>query len=626
MFDKPLYRSFLISCMVTCFVLLHHMNSVAYPQNEPSPHQKDDVVIDSLKQQLIIERLDSMRVKTLLELAIRLNDEQVYEANQYGTEALALADSLDLKSMKGNIYFTLGNNALNKTDYKNALLFYFKALRHFEALNLYEPQLRILNNIGTGYVHLKKYDITEKYYQQALAIRKEHAVNKMFALEYINLGFISDHKQNYPLAVAYFKKALNEAQKNKNDYAISLSLINLGDTYLNMKEYEFSKKYYQQALALNKKDNEAHHLSYCYMMVGHVERLLKNYSAAEKDVMAAKELAEQSGLTEIQTKAYNELATIFELRRDYKRAFQYHKLYQQANDSALNESNLKQIFSLQKDFELSQKDKEIQLLNKDKQLVEGKVNRERIIRNFFIAALILILVVTVVLMRNIRLKHRLNTVLNQKNIQVEKENKMLTYENISSKYEVLKSKVDPHFLFNSLSTLSSVIAKDKDMAQEFIDKFSSLYRMILETGDHKLISLKEEMKVVEHYLYLQKVRFGNNLIIEVNVNKDPEQYVIPPFAIQMLVENSIKHNIISRLRKLTISIYTEEEVLIVKNNLQPKQDHSLSTSTGQRSINERYQMIANIQPEYIETETAYIVKLPLLKAGQFSETTSEMVI
>jgi two-component system LytT family sensor kinase len=221
--------------------------------------------------------------------------------------------------------------------------------------------------------------------------------------------------------------------------------------------------------------------------------------------------------------------------------------------------------------------------------------------------------VSVVIGRNIVLKQRVkNKILSEKNSLMEKDNVKLLHENVEAKYEVLKSKTDPHFLFNNLTVLSSLIIKDQYIAIEYVEHFSELYRMILKTGEQKLVRLEEEMKLVEHYLYVQKVWYKELLQIRIDINEQYADHLIPSFAIQMLVENVLKHNLIADDAPLWISIQVMDGDIVVKNNLQKKRTSIVSTFVGQKNITERYKLVSESVPAFIETETEYIARVPLL--------------
>lgn len=198
------------------------------------------------------------------------------------------------------------------------------------------------------------------------------------------------------------------------------------------------------------------------------------------------------------------------------------------------------------------------------------------------------------------------------------ESEKLKRENLQSQFETLKTQVSPHFLFNSLNTLITIIPENPEQAVEFVQKLADVYRYILQTKDKQLISLQQELEFSESYLFLMKIRFGENLQVHWQVSPEYNQASIPPLALQMLLENAIKHNIISAKKPLFLAIYSETgETIVVKNNLQPKlgrsADESDSTKVGLQNVTKRYSYLTKRPVDVIETTSAFIVALPLLQ-------------
>ena len=193
------------------------------------------------------------------------------------------------------------------------------------------------------------------------------------------------------------------------------------------------------------------------------------------------------------------------------------------------------------------------------------------------------------------------------------QNERLKQENLKSKYETLKNQVNPHFLFNSLNTLSNLIHEDADKAEQFVDEFSYIYRYVLEVKDKTVVSLEEEMKFAKAYMDLCQIRFGDALKCEFKVDIDLMQLYLPTLTLQTLIENAIKHNRITRKEPLTIQISDEDGGLIVKNNYQPRENKINSTGLGLNNIKERYALYCHHQPEFFVNGNSYIARLPLLK-------------
>jgi two-component system LytT family sensor kinase len=186
----------------------------------------------------------------------------------------------------------------------------------------------------------------------------------------------------------------------------------------------------------------------------------------------------------------------------------------------------------------------------------------------------------------------------------------LERDNIQAKYETLKTQINPHFLFNSLNSLVNIV-DENPAAVNYIQNLSELLRYMLGSRDRDLVYLRDELKVLNHYVALQKTRFRDNLQVSTEIAEKYHLYTLPPLALQMLVENCIKHNIISSEKPLKVSISAENEYIHVKNNLQRKEGVA-STGQGLRNITERYRHFTGKEVKVYEAKNEFTVSLPLL--------------
>jgi two-component system, LytTR family, sensor kinase len=189
----------------------------------------------------------------------------------------------------------------------------------------------------------------------------------------------------------------------------------------------------------------------------------------------------------------------------------------------------------------------------------------------------------------------------------------LEKENIISQYETLKSQINPHFLFNTLNTLTGLIEENPEAAVAYVGKTSDFLRSILSMRDREVISLEEEISIIDNFYHLQKERFGENLHITIDVPAESMKMNLPPLVLQMLVENAIKHNVISSEKPLHIHILaTETDSVIVRNNRQQKLRKHNSNGIGLQNIRNRYIFLSQRQIEIRELPGSYEVKVPLL--------------
>jgi ligand-binding sensor domain-containing protein len=189
----------------------------------------------------------------------------------------------------------------------------------------------------------------------------------------------------------------------------------------------------------------------------------------------------------------------------------------------------------------------------------------------------------------------------------------LAREKIQSQFDTLRNQVNPHFLFNSFNTLTSIIQSDQHAATTYVEKLSDYFRIVLEQREKDVITVKEELALVQSYLYLQKQRFGDNLHVQTELSASTLASLIPPMTIQLLTENAIKHNIISKSKPLHIRIFEEDQKIVIANNLQPKLTKEPSTGIGLDNIRNRYLLLFRKSIEQTTREKIFEIRLPIVR-------------
>jgi sensor histidine kinase YesM len=188
----------------------------------------------------------------------------------------------------------------------------------------------------------------------------------------------------------------------------------------------------------------------------------------------------------------------------------------------------------------------------------------------------------------------------------------LKREKLAAEYEALKNQVNPHFLFNSLSALSSLVYKDQQKAVDFIREFSNVFRYVLESREREVVDFATEKKLLESVMYLNRIRYEGALIVKIDIPAAKDKYIIP-MALQMLLENAIKHNVISDDKPLTVEFTEEEDYVVVKNNFQPKKSEIVSNKVGLENIRSRYKYLSAKEVIIENSESEFIVKIPVLR-------------
>lgn len=187
----------------------------------------------------------------------------------------------------------------------------------------------------------------------------------------------------------------------------------------------------------------------------------------------------------------------------------------------------------------------------------------------------------------------------------------LEKQKIENELEVLKAQINPHFFFNSLTSLSVLIREDAKKAMQFVNHLSSTFRYILDKRHLSKVSLKDELAYLESYMFMMRQRFGESLQLDLQVDEILLKKSIPQFALQLVVENAIKHNIISSQHPLTVLILSSQDAILVRNNTQLKKSNNEGYGIGLKNLQLRYSHLQKKKVEIIQTGSYYEVKLPL---------------
>jgi len=196
--------------------------------------------------------------------------------------------------------------------------------------------------------------------------------------------------------------------------------------------------------------------------------------------------------------------------------------------------------------------------------------------------------------------------------QLETKAQTLEKEKALVMYESLKQQLNPHFLFNSLTSLSSLIRYDQKQAGDFLDGLSKIYRYILKSRDHETVLLTEEIKFVQTFIRLQQTRFNHGFAVNINIDEEFKHCKIPPVTLQNLIENAIKHNIIDDESPLVIDIYTEGSYIVTRNNLQKKNFVETSNKQGLLNLTSLYHYLSSKPVLITENEKYFFVKIPMI--------------
>jgi hypothetical protein len=202
----------------------------------------------------------------------------------------------------------------------------------------------------------------------------------------------------------------------------------------------------------------------------------------------------------------------------------------------------------------------------------------------------------------------------QKWKQTLSETEALKREHLQTQLDSLKAQINPHFLFNNLSSLTSLIMEDQHKAVDFVNELSSVYRYLLQANEKNIIPLRSELLFIDHYFHLLKTRFGDAIELHKKIEDTYLDYVLPPLTLQLLVENAVKHNAILPQKPLIITLYSDAgDNLVVVNSLQPKASVVQSNKMGLQNITEKYRLMGKYDVVVKQTTDLFQVTVPLIK-------------
>ena len=492
---------------------------------------------------------------------------------EYQLKSLAINEKLkDTSGMTSN-YNNLAIIYQKQQDSTKALEYYNKALRMYEVDNSLQHMALTYNNIGSLYKDYKLYSKALYYLERSLQLRTELKDRLGVAINYVNLGAVymkmGDNKkarENTLLSIEHFE-ALGDTSSLANTY------YNLGEISFHEEKYHESIKWCAASLAIADAANKkpiVQEACYClyggYKAVGNSKKSLEYL---ERYVVLVDSLKEEEVTVELG-------------RLEFEKELLADSLSRSAEKNILQKTHEK---------ELQKKSRTTNVL--------------------------LIIGLGVLLLAFIFLARMLTFRRNSEKLQRKTEE--LEKQQLVNEISLLKTQVNPHFLFNSLSILSSLVRVDPDLSEQFIEQLSRSYRYILEQKDQSLVTLRTELGFIDSYAFLLKIRFENKFNLVVQLPDDIlDRYKIAPLTLQLLVENAVKHNRMSVNEPLIVNItYEDNQMLVVKNRLQPRSTPTISTGMGLQNIINRYALLTDRPVWAGETEDQFVIRIPLLDGQQF---------
>ncbi|NTW32010.1 MAG: tetratricopeptide repeat protein [Bacteroidetes bacterium] len=445
----------------------------------------------------------------------------------------------NLGSKKGvaECYTTIGHVYLDQGFYNKSIENYLSSLKIYESIKDQKGEAGCNLNIGFVYSSQNKYSKAIEYFTKALKIYKQLENKKGILSCYNGIGNVFYKTNAFYEAIEYFLQTLNFCNETSDIKGQAACYNNIGNSYSSLGSYNKAITYLQKSLYIREKCGYKNEIACSYGNIAEIYIKIKDYSKAIENANISLNISKNIKSLPIQKQAYYVLTTAYDSLHDYKKAYEYFQLFKLINDSIFNKESSDQITEMQTKYETEKKDKDILLLNKDKALQKTELlkNEETIKRKntllFFIIGGFVFIVIAVVIILNQR----------RSNEKIKLKKKLSDLE-----HKALQLQMNPHFIFNSLNSISNYIAKNEtDTARLYLSMFAKLMRQVLENSRESEVTLQSEINTLKYYLDLEKMQSDNKFEFDINIdeNINADTITIPPMLIQPFVENSVIHGI-----------------------------------------------------------------------------------
>lgn len=467
--------------------------------------------------------------------------------NQKGNQAEALKNYLEVLKIRkemgdqsgiANSYLRIGTTYEDQGNYPESMKNYLLALKIYEqVLNDKRGIGRVYVNVGNLYYDQGNFNQALRYYSEALGYIKQVGDKLITGSIYINMANIYFEQGADSSAIKNYNESLKIQEETGNIENAAACYNNLGNIYGRQGNYAKSLENFFLAMNKWKKSGNKRDIGNAYINIGTLLRKQKKYADAEKYTLEGLQLSEEVENKNAIRLSYTNLADLEEEKGNFKKALAYYKASINMKDSLLNESNSRTVAEMQAKYEAEKRENEIAILNKDKQLLNKdndiktiRIEKQNAVQWYIISGFLLLTLFAWIAFR----------------LYNQKKKTAFKYQVSEMETKLFRAQMNPHFIFNSLNSIQSLILEERsDLAREYLITFSRLTRAILEQTRKKNISLTQEIETLQMYLDVEKLRFDNKFEYEIKTDDitETDSVILPPLLIQPFVENSIIHGI-----------------------------------------------------------------------------------
>ena len=457
--------------------------------------------------------------------------EKAKDYHEYAEEIATYCENLELKVLSLNM---LGVVYRRLDQVSSALDYHSQALKFAKTANPITKELRLsiavsLNGMGNIYLVLQQYDLALEQFNNSLVIEKEIENKLGLAINYQNIGYTKEAKGQINQALVDYETSLMYNEQIDSEVGRVICYNSIGKIYIKQKKYDEALTIIQKALTKSLKLEDQYYIAESYKNLGWLQSLTNKEVLAEQNLKKVVTISENYNLRSSKIEALKILSENYANKGKFDIALRDYKIADSLEKTIKNQRNLSYINDLIIKYESESKSNTISVLASENELVKSTLEKNRLSLLFALLAIVLITVLLFIFNR-------------QKQINQEKQ--ILTLEQ-----NMLKSQMNPHFIFNSLNSIKLyIINNEKENAVYYLNKFAKLIRKILVVSNEKDISLADELETIKLYMNIENIRFSNEIEFEINIDKDinTENIRVPSLILQPFLENSLWHGLSSK--------------------------------------------------------------------------------
>lgn len=520
-----------------------------------APAQNKNKIVDSLVKWIENNpKIDSQYIITLHRISYQLSETDIKKSFAYYEKVVAISDSLNYTYGKSLAQINLGLFFYGSANFDASNKAFFKAIDYAEACGALRLKAVSLNNIGDNLKTLKDFDKCRQYVEEAISLNNSLQAWRGVAINYELLQQCDIDEKLYTLAKEHLDKGMPMALKSNERYIRSLYYLGYGKLQAINNNTDSATYYFIKAMEEAKTEN---HLKNEFLIYIARAEYLKNISAVKKIILldSALNIARQIGYLKGISDAAYQLSKVYDDRNNKDSALFFYRIFSKASDTLFSENNKRNVIIKESEWKLKRKEIEnnhllqlSQLQNKDIVIKNG------LLLTLFIALLLVIGIAFFINKNSYVKKKRTESLLKQKITEIQ--------------MQVLRAQMNPHFIFNSLNSIENFMMKnEKRLASDYLNKFTRLIRIILDSSLNELIPVEKDMEALQLYIDLQQLRFNNKFTYQTFIQPKllKGDYKVPSLIIQPFVENAIEHGIAHSERndcKLTITAALNNDHII----------------------------------------------------------------